>query len=710
MAHGGRIGLQDGKSANLIRQTESIQELYDAYGKEVVDNAAKEWAEMSNKEKNRTRKIKIQNFDKMENATDRGNFKRKFKDDIEKYGEWNPERKIISRQKRVLKDQGIQIKLLEETNKKKFFDAKKFAKANKITMKELKYQAKLLRNNIYDKRMLVSGKDMGGATLTWIPDDLKAADNALDKMWKSELIVNDRNVIDNLFYDAFGKPDSPKHNPKKFLAIKDNLNEYRQLKKAIKAKYPHINLQLDHPLSKSILDKIFNASAEELTRVNVLDAHLNNSFKDSLSRKYQKSLGYNVKGEKVGTVNLEAKKAVEKVARDLKLNIGKVSTDLKDFKYGVKEFQKLNIRDEIIKSLKNQKDLSLNFKSYIKNNPDLLKIAGYDDPSKIGTKLTKVTDKQIQEIEKIFKERGIKLKKGQAGFIATDIFKDAKKLGPKGLRLLASDWVWPEIVIGWLDKKNNIQKGMSEERASSEMWKNMTFGLWDKGGTENTILEQAKKLGYGEKDIKALEHIMRYGKLSKEIKDTEVGIEGMEKGYTPFSSEKGAQQLKEKLENLKKEQESVAGFYFGAIGDKDPNYGFELYDQAAKELMRTEWNRSLEGRKKRTDPYAGQMGSEFQEIFAMTPNWYETKEKIAAMSPEELDKWNLQERGIGYERVHPMYGAAMSYKQMEPLRDQMDYMYAGGGMVGIRKPSAIAPTGGPMSQGLRSLYNNGRKR
>ena len=34
---------------------------------------------------------------------------------------------------------------------------------------------------------------------------------------------------------------------------------------------------------------------------------------------------------------------------------------------------------------------------------------------------------------------------------------------------------------------------------------------------------------------------------------------------------------------------------------------------------------------------------------------------------------------------------------------------AGGGIVGIRKPNAIAPTGGPMSQGLRSLYNNVKK-
>ena len=34
--------------------------------------------------------------------------------------------------------------------------------------------------------------------------------------------------------------------------------------------------------------------------------------------------------------------------------------------------------------------------------------------------------------------------------------------------------------------------------------------------------------------------------------------------------------------------------------------------------------------------------------------------------------------------------------------------YMGGGITGIRKPNAIAPTGGPMSQGLRSLYNNDR--
>jgi len=310
---------------------------------------------------------------------------------------------------RTPRDQGIQIKLLEATNKSEKFNAAKFAKDNNISMKELKKKAELLQGSIYDKRMLDSGKDMGRLKLKWIPQDVNISDNALSKLHASGLIVNKRSKIENLFYDAFGreynegtKIKNPTWNKKKHIAIKNNLTEYYQLKKAINAKYPSINFELDHPLSRSTLNKIFNASAEELTRVNVLDAHLNNSFKDSLSRKYEKA---------VSSKNFRAKKAVEKVARDLKLNIGKVSTDLKDFEYGVKEFQKLNIRDEIIKSLKNQKDLNYNFKSYIKNNPELLKIAGFEDPSKIGTKLTKVTDKHIQGVEKILTQAGFNIDK-----------------------------------------------------------------------------------------------------------------------------------------------------------------------------------------------------------------------------------------------------------------------------------------------------------
>ena len=55
------------------------------------------------------------------------------------------------------------------------------------------------------------------------------------------------------------------------------------------------------------------------------------------------------------------------------------------------------------------------------------------------------------------------------------------------------------------------------------------------------------------------------------------------------------------------------------------------------------------------------------------------------MSPEELELFNM-ERGIGEEKVHPLYGAGMSGKQMEPFYEQMDYMYkAEGGIMSLKK-------------------------
>ncbi len=99
----------------------------------------------------------------------------------------------------------------------------------------------------------------------------------------------------------------------------------------------------------------------------VLESDLNNGFKDSLSLQYEKAVQEN---------NLNKKKAVEKIARDLKLNIGKISDDATNFKYGVKEFQKLNMKNEIAKSLENLNFLNKNFQDYAKNNPELFKTAG----------------------------------------------------------------------------------------------------------------------------------------------------------------------------------------------------------------------------------------------------------------------------------------------------------------------------------------------
>ena len=380
-ANGGRIGFNKaGKAGGDAEFQRKLQMAYDEYGQEALDKGArvlgfKDYASMGG-EKNL-------------------NFRKKIKNEITNFGEvlTAEESRKRSRQKRVLREQSIQIKLLNELNTKKFFDPKAFAKENKISMKELKTNAMRLRNNIYDKRMLVSGKNMQKSTLTWIPDDLQAADNALNKMWKSKLIVNDRTKIENLFYNAFGNPKSPTFNPKKHLAIRNKLNEYYQLNKAIKEKYPNLTFELDHPLSKSSLNKIFNATADQLVFVNPLTKDLNRGFKDSLSLQYERSVQNN---------NLPKKKAVEKIARDLKLNIGKISDDATNFKYGVQEFQKLDMKKEIAKSLENYQFLSKNFQDYAKKNPELFKTAG------VSTQQTFTKLDNVKGLSAFMKNLGIK--------------------------------------------------------------------------------------------------------------------------------------------------------------------------------------------------------------------------------------------------------------------------------------------------------------
>ena len=66
-------------------------------------------------------------------------------------------------------------------------------------------------------------------------------------------------------------------------------------------------------------------------------------------------------------------------------------------------------------------------------------------------------------------------------------------------------------------------------------------------------------------------------------------------------------------------------------------------------------------------------------------------------------KESLIEQGMDIDEIRK-YGPSVSLARAEGGR----VGYMGGGITGIRKPNAIAPTGGPMSQGLRSLYINDR--
>ena len=384
----------------------ALDSFYNEFDKEVVDAASIQDHGVT--------------FDKLKGEDKRRNFKKYFKQDMKDYGEYigtenpNKDRRTMKRGIRATREADIKIKLIDATKKGDFFKPEKFAEDNKITLKQLKAEAKQLQTNIYEKRMITAGKK-SRSTLVWLSNSDFEIDNVLEKISKSGLVNRKDNRTNTIFYDAFGREfkkgtidtPNPTYNFEKYKAIRKNVNEFGAIKKLISKKY-NLNFDLDHGLSQQTINKLFNGTPEELSRVNIMDADLNRGFKKSLSEKYFKALGYNANGKQIGKVNLEAKKAVEKIAKDLNINIGNVSDDLKTFDRGAQSFEKLNIREELIKSLKNQKDLNLNFKTFINENPKLLTTAGFDI-TKINEPKTQVSTQQIDAIRKDMETLLVKL-------------------------------------------------------------------------------------------------------------------------------------------------------------------------------------------------------------------------------------------------------------------------------------------------------------
>ena len=339
--------------ANLKRATESVDDLYSTYTKEVIDNAAKEWAEMSNLEPNRTTPIKIQNLDEMENSNDRANFKRKFKEDIEKYGEWTPDRKSKQAQKRY------------------------------------------------------SG----------VPKTSKSS-------------------FETTIFDAFGRKklkgtdiDNPNYNLEKLNAMKKNLAEYKILKTYLADNFDIIT-DLDHPLDKATIQAFINSSSADLTNVNILERNLNTGFKKTLNNRYREAV--QMGGEK----GLKQKRAVEKIANQFNLNIGSVPDNqfktgqVGPFEFnkidkGVGSFETLNIKDEMLKSLRNASNIDTEWGKYIKDNPSVFEDARINIKKLKKPRNVENITKSLPKIEKYLNstvtEFGSKSKKGKAAIQALAI-------------------------------------------------------------------------------------------------------------------------------------------------------------------------------------------------------------------------------------------------------------------------------------------------
>jgi hypothetical protein len=562
----------------------STNDLYEQFGKEVVDAASiQEYGVPFNE---------YRPADDVKGAK-RQNFIRYFKKDMEDYGEYigtkNPDkdRRTMKRGIRAEREAAIKIKLINKIKDGKKFNVENFLKKNNLTLPELKTQAAQLQRNIYTKRMIATG-GKSRATLKWLTDDINTTDKVLETLSKSKLIINKSGSLGNVMFDAFGREflkgtntKNPDYNLKKLNAIKKNLNEYNVLNKYLQDTYG-INTQLDHPLSQQTIKKLMNGTAEELSRVNILEQNLNNGFKKTLNDRYLNAVNNN---------NLVQKRAVEKIANDLNFNIGSVPDgqfiDVSKIDRGVGSFETLDIKKEMLKSLKNAANLDSEFTKYIKANPEVLKDAGINVDTLREPKNVKNIANNIDEIEKYIKvigcpnfkaagggraefskgggcfDKGTKLINSGMKGASPAALKNLAKLGPMLLKAgsaAMSGVIVPEALIIGLESAARVTMGDTPSeailRATDYLTPDSFFGDFMQ---KADLMKIERTLGKDVKNIAAqsfdrINQSDEIKKLEEKLKNLEAMTESGDFGYIGDLTNQiniTKNQIKEKKDKLK---------------------------------------------------------------------------------------------------------------------------------------------------------------
>ena len=271
-------------------------------------------------------------------------------------------------------------------------------------------------------------------------------------------------------------------------------------------------------------------------------------------------------------------------------------------------------------------------------------------------------------------------------------------------------------LLGWGEKKLDEVKADSPEAykyakhvKDNNDWVDAWFITQDKTEELETLKE-----GTGAQE-NALSQLNKANAKMEKIQEEYVGYVDEEGNFDPMAGAEGKIALQDYLrEDVKKKSDLgltitdiplLGDYNMAPYKGGDPITNVKQYIEQKGEPY---WKSGLEHAAEEAgvaDLYDTFMqGADIKDprdLYSELPLEYASE--LAALEKQEMLE-GLRRKGL--------YGT-VGFKKM--LEEQgMDYdelsNFAGGGMVGIRKPSAIAPTGGPMSQGLRSLYNNVRKR
>ena len=462
-----------------------------------------------------------------------------------------------------------------------------------------------------------------------------------------------------LLFDAIGNPDNPDtYQPKKYARSLKRLGAYYKVNKELFDKFG-ITLELDHSLSVANIKAIKNNQPSQFLRVNPIPKEINRGIKLSFDARYKSVLNNlrsgKFRGEELKNLLIQ-KAELEKLSKDIGLPFGKMSPTGKIIKYDAVDFLNKNLPSEI--------KAGVSLPNRIRQAVDKIDPTVLEERFKVA--FGKKADDALNILNKI---------KGQENL--QDIYKFLKPLlRAKGLRVDASDFlnkISDTIVSPVAAAEIGGGGGEGEGEVETQL-KLPTFKDTAIGGI-------AAAIGSKFTETDPLKKFRRF-----------ITAAPVRKGIGKIFTSRPAVALASPT--------AMAGASIGLLANNpsDPMGYAALTGMGASSKLIADKiknpliQRALSGivftpaqiakASRFTTPY----GLAATGVASLVNVAREAQKEFDALSPEEQKEY-LAEQEQFAEDVN---------------RDEF-LSYAGGGIVGIRRPNAIPPEKGPQSQGLDYL-------
>ena len=330
---------------------------------------------------------------------------------------------------------------------------------------------------------------------------------------------------------------------------------------------------------------------------------------------------------------------------------------------------------------------------------------------------------------------------------AVGIAKNVARAGLNAVNPLS--FVGGEIFYVGLESANSVGKGVPLDEALDK-----AFIFYNFDRTEKKIMAKAKEQGFDENQLNLLQSTINLNRLDNKQLAIEKQFDVAKDDYSEMSSDvsMGAEMAlpevnKQIADESQKYVNSLDKMGFDLSKDESYNTGFNYLDNVFRKKTKDELVKVYDERKRKLDPEGGFIGDAIKPIFdtqsytqplkfaadiinPFTKNVpFETDRAREQRYLNEMDEKELylynKRRGFDLDSVlagtspyidkaieDKGYGQAILGKGLfQDYSGLTTNRYAGGGIAGLSggDKSGPPPESGPASQGLRSLFNNGKK-